>query len=467
MMELIIAALTLTIVVCAIVGCRNYRLLKQREKELHDLAYYDPLTELSNRLRFNDYATKLVELANINKQRLGFLLVDVDGFKQVNDTYGHDIGDKFLKELARRMNEIVVEREALCEDDCSFVARLGGDEFVIVIDRIRDAKEAEAIAERLFELTSVPAVVDNAVLDPSISVGISLYPYDGSTLSAALKAADLALYTAKENGKNKFFFHEHSMNTKFERQIEHEATIRYFIDTGDFKLHYQPIAETKSGIIQGAECLFAGNKLKYPNLNIQDLMITAEETGEIIELGEIILRRACEEFTQHIMTRLEKTCFLLSVNVSARQVEDEEFVERVKAIIKQTQIPPHMLGLEITETALITNYARTIKKLEQLKALGIKFSIDDFGKGYSSMSYLRRLSVHKIKIDASFIEDILDKKSSEIVRTLVLMSKTLGLVSVAEGVETEEQFRFLKRIECDQIQGYLISQPVPSDELVL
>jgi EAL domain-containing protein (putative c-di-GMP-specific phosphodiesterase class I) len=282
-----------------------------------------------------------------------------------------------------------------------------------------------------------------------------------------MKAADLALYTAKENGKNTYFFHEHSMNTKFERQIEHQSTIRYFIETGDFKLHYQPIVETKTANVQGAEALFAGNKTKYPNLNIQEMMIAAEETGDIIELGEMILRKACEEFVQHIEPKLGKTPFTFAVNVSARQIEDEDFVDRVKAIVEQTKISPCKLGLEITETALITNYNRTIKKLEQLKAFGIKFSIDDFGKGYSSLSYLRRLSVHKLKIDSSFIEDINDKKSSEIVRTLVLMSKTLGLVSVAEGVETEEQYRFLKRIECDQIQGYLISMPVAADAFVV
>lgn len=462
-MEFVIGGLVVVIGGLLGVGRHYYRLYKSRETELHSLAYFDSLTGLSNRLRFNEVATQIISSNTQDNGRVALMLVDVDSFKNVNDTHGHQVGDKFLKEVATRLQAIVSSRGAANAKDLSFAARLGGDEFVILINKIHDAQEAAAITEKLFQAMAFPIVVGASVIQPSISVGISLYPYDGQNLSAVLKSADLALYTAKEKGKNTFYFHERSMNTKYERGLEYQAIIKYFVETGDFRMHYQPIVDTKYGEVRGAEALFGGNRLKYSSLNIEELVRTAEQTNEIVELGAMIMRRSCEDYVQYMKGKYQHREFVFSVNVSANQLEDPKFVDRVKTILEETGMPPNQLGLEITETALILNYIQTAKKLEQLKQLGIRISIDDFGKGYSSMSYLKKLAVHKLKIDRSFIEDITDKKSIEIVRTLIVMSKTLGLVCVAEGIETEAQYRFLKGLECDRAQGYLISAPISPD----
>lgn len=435
---------------------------KQRTqiKQLEHLAYYDLLTETANRLKFNQEAPKMLEQARSQHRRVAFILIDVDGFKQINDNYGHQAGDYFLKKLASKLQDIVHDYV-----NTSLLARLGGDEFVLFLYGVEDARHIIEIVNEIYETLSVPLAVEEFDIPAHLSMGISLFPYDGLTVSGLLKAADLALYTAKENGKNTFCFHEKKMSTRFERAYEHQQTIKYFIETDDFTLKYQPIVDTKTSKLKGVEVLFGGNDVKYPDLKVEEMITIAEESDNIVELGTMILRRACFDYVERFPVEMKQGKFFISVNVSAKQLDDEKFVEKVVAIIKETKIEPQVLSLEITETAIIKNYKDVIAKMDELKKLGVGFCIDDFGKGYSSMSYLRKLAVNKLKIDKSFIDDISDKKSAEIVKTILAMAKTLGLQCVAEGVETVEQLEFLKLSKCDCVQGYLISKGLPIEQL--
>lgn len=445
-------------------GLYNRYVLGARERELHKLAYYDVLTGLANRLHFGEIAPKILEKARTSDSHAAVFLIDLDGFKAVNDAHGHAIGDAFLKDLSQRLSKFVDDRSP--SNDDGIAARLGGDEFVLLFRDIGDAQEAAEIAKALFKAFEPLVVIEQTEIPANISVGISLYPFDGSTVSSLLKAADLALYTAKDAGKNTFYFHERRMSTKFERLYELQSTIKYFIETDDFSLRYQPIVDAKTQAVKSVEVLFAGNKLNYPNLNIQEMMTVAEQDVDIITLGEMILRKACQQYVEHLSHIITDDEFMMYVNVSATQLDDKHFVAMVTKVLEETGMSPHRLGLELTETVIMLNFKDAIIKIDTLKKLGVKFSIDDFGKGYSSMSYLRRLNVHKLKIDKSFIDNMRDKKALEIVKTIVMMAKTLGIVSVAEGVETAGQFKFLKSIDCDLIQGYIISPPVSIQDLV-
>lgn len=433
---------------------------KEAEETIYHLAYYDTLTGLPNRLFFNDHSKIVLERTREQKGRFAYLLVDLDNFKAVNDTYGHHVGDALLKEVAVKLSDVI---DARCNDrtGCGcFTSRLGGDEFVMILEHLQDAKDAAATAELILAAFKDPIVAGPHELPVSLSIGIGLYPYDATSVSTLLKASDLALYAAKEKGKNTFFFHEASLNTKFEQEFEYQTTIRYFIETGDFNLVYQPIVDTRTGEICSAEVLFAGNKTKYPNLDVQAMIMVAEDTGLIISLGDAILRRACEEFNKYLV-KSAPPHFQIAVNVSMRQLDDPDFVSKIFEAIDDTKMDSTRLALEITETAFATRNREISTKIDRLRAAGVLFAIDDFGRGYSSMSYLRTLTAHKLKIDQSFITDLVsDKRTVEIVRTISLMSQTLGLVCIAEGVETADQYKILREIGVDRLQGYLISPPL-------
>ena len=290
----------------------------------------------------------------------------------------------------------------------------------------------------------------------SISIGISIYPYDGQSISSLLRSADLALYAAKDKGKNTFFFHDTSMNQRFDELFELQSVIRYLLETKDFDLLYQPIVDVESGKVSGVEVLLGGNKVKYPRLSIQNLIVLAEDNGSINELGALILEKACNEYVKELQA-IVPSYFGMSVNVSVRQLEDPAFVSTVANIIHSTGMPPENLILEITETAMATHFQEVTQKLHKLADIGVRIAIDDFGKGYSSMSHLRQLHTHKLKIDKSLVDDIVNDKGKEIIRTIVLMCRALNLRCVAEGVETDATFRVLREIGCCEAQGYLIS----------
>jgi diguanylate cyclase (GGDEF)-like protein/PAS domain S-box-containing protein len=429
---------------------------KDAEETIYQLAYYDTLTALPNRLHFNQFSNDTLDRARKGKFRFAIFLIDLDNFKNINDTYGHHIGDALLKEIAIRLDDVIGMRCELEEHCRCFCARLGGDEFVLVIEHIRDVQDAAQVADWLYGMFQTPIQVGPHDLNVSVTTGISIYPYDGTTVSSLLRSADLALYTAKDKGKNTYLFHENEMNERFEQLFEHNNVLKYMLDTNDFELMYQPTVDISTGKVTGVEALLAGNKQKYPRLDIQNLILLAEENGMIVDLGVRILEKACREFVLNIQPHTNSN-FGMAVNVSVRQLEDPQFVTKVATVIHETGMPPEHLILEITETAMATHFYDVTKKLRKLSDIGVRFAIDDFGKGYASMSHLRQLHAHKLKIDKSLVDDVNNPKGKEIVRTIILMSHALKLTCVAEGVETDEVFRTLREMECDEVQGYLIS----------
>lgn len=433
-------------------------------KNMQHLAYYDPMTDLPNRTHFQHHVQSIFERAKQTNSRFAYFLIDIDDFKRINDSFGHKAGDDFLKEVASRLTT-AVDRRCSLEADCKcFVARLGGDEFVLVIEKIFDADQAREIVEDVFSSIKLPFEIDGNLIYATISVGIALYPFDGSSTSALLKAADVALYAAKNRGKNTYSFHDMELNTQLQEYIQYENAIRYFIETGDFDLAYQPIIEVASKMVSGVEVLFRANKRKYPTLTLCKILRIAEEDGLIVDLGKQILKKACMTAKQWI----EKyPPFKLSVNISIRQLNDENILTDVFNILNTIQYPYHNLIFEITETIFMQNFAENVHKLTELRSRGIGVSIDDFGTGYSSMTYIKQLPVDKLKIDMSFIKDIaVDKKAEEIVKAIILMANTLGIKSCAEGVETFEQLNMLKKMQCDSVQGYLCSPPQPPNEII-
>lgn len=437
---------------------------KEAEETIFHLAYYDSLTGLPNRLYFTEQMKQVIAKAKSDNSKFAVFLVDVDDFKNINDTYGHAVGDTVLKEIAVKLSNALQPTNDVKRQ--SFVARLAGDEYVCIVEDVKDQEDAKALIESVYAVMSEPIRVAKKKLDVSVSVGVSLFPDDGTTASILLKSADLALYAAKEQGKNGYYFHEPSLSSKYEQDVELVNCLHYFIGSGDFDLLYQPITDTLSGEIVGVEVLFGGNKEKYPQLNTQKLFTVAEQSNLIIQFGEKILHRGCVDYVAHLKDKVDPS-FFVSVNISSKQFDDEDLILKIKNIMTKTKMPAASLGLEITETFLSSEYSNIALVMKELTALGITFSIDDFGKGYSSMAVLRSLPVHKLKIDKSFVDDITtDKKAVEIAKTIVRMAQTLNLTTVAEGVETEAQAKVLADIGCDRLQGFLVAKPMKMDELV-
>lgn len=447
-----------------LVALRDITSRKEDEQTIYQLAYYDTLTGLPNRLHFNEHSKKVIERARKEKWRFAFFLVDLDDFKRVNDTFGHYYGDSLLKEIAIRLQDVINDGYTDKEQCRGFASRLGGDEFVLIVEQLNDAREAESFAENIFSQFDEPIIIEDQEVFVKLSLGIGLYPHDGSSVSSLLKSADLALYAAKEKGKNQYHFHEASMNTHMVEYFQYESALRYFIDTQDFTVHYQPVINVSDGSICGAEALFRGNTLKYSDMHLDRMITIAEESGMIIPLGKIILLHACTDCVEWIK---QKKDVVLSVNASIRELNEPDFTDHVAWVLKETGLPPQNLAIEVTESLFMINYNENVRKLKKLKEMGVRVSIDDFGKGYSSMSYLRQLPADKLKVDKEFVDHIVDdKKSEEIVKGITLMAQTLGMVVCVEGVETDEQFKILREIKVDQVQGYLTGRPIPAEQFI-
>ncbi len=455
-------------------GCSDYEQIKQENIELYHQAHHDDLTGLANRLKYNCQASKILAHSIALNEPVTFILVDLDNFKMINDSHGHQAGNIVLQEIAKRLTSITKSRCSLATDvgrytnnpcDC-FVARLGGDEFVLVFEHM-DKHEADIAGQSLIQELKEPVIINEVEVSVSASVGISIYPWDGSDLHTLLKSADLAMYAAKEGGKDRHVFYETSMNTKVERRVEIEQTVRDMIAKNNIVVYYQPIIETDTGDIIGAEALLRGTKASDKFFNPLEIITAAEDTNLIIPLGELILRNACRFARRCIdLVGEDYGCFV-SVNVSAHQLADPDFAVLVERTLHECDLTPDYLVLEITETTLMQNFDESEKMLEKLRDIGVRISIDDFGKGYSSFSYLQKLPIDKIKIDISFIRSLgMDNKANEIVKGIVLMANALGMHTCAEGVETELQWRKLLEFGCEQIQGYYKHKALSDQDFV-
>jgi diguanylate cyclase (GGDEF)-like protein/PAS domain S-box-containing protein len=424
---------------------------KEADKRLLHMAHYDALTGLPNRTLF--YATLQIILAQAadNKWQVAVLFIDLDHFKNVNDTFGHAIGDELLRQLSNRLVQCVNIRDT--------VGRLGGDEFALILMMQDGQKGATSMVKKVREELRAPFHLKGHDVPVTASIGIALYPDDDTVPDTLIKYADTAMYRAKQAGRDSYRFFTAEMNTEVLVRLDLETALRKAVENEEFVLHYQPKVRLSDGRVCGLEALLRwerpGHGLISPNIFIPVL----EETGMIIPVGKWIITAACQQIAQWQRSGIGPV--QVSVNVSARQFNKDDLWAEVIRALKDNDVAANLLELELTESSLMINTERTIVSLQKLRGLGIKVSIDDFGTGYSSLSYLRRFQIDTLKIDISFIREVtVNSEDAAIVLAIIHLAHSLKLDVIAEGVETVEQMDFLQRNHCDQIQGYLFSRPL-------
>lgn len=433
----------------------NYR--KLHEEKIEYMAYHDTLTGLPNRMALKNKLNKILSgsLPNIHNGALMFL--DVDNFKFINDTYGHGVGDEVLREIGYRLKSI--------ENDNTFVGRLGGDEFIIIANDINDIEQIKNLASYIQDIFKNKFAIYDREIFLSTSIGIVLYPENGTKIDELLKNADSAMYKSKLYGRNRYMLFNKEMNEEKSDRVYIQNTIRDAIDNERFSLHYQPEIDVNTGKIVGFEALIRWIDKDYGYIQPEKFIRIAEEMGLIISIGNWVIKKACI-FSKKINENSNSKC-VVSVNVSTVQLIQDDFIDTVKGIIKVVDVDPSYLGIEITETSMMESFQTNAYKIKQLKKLGIKTSLDDFGTGYSSLNYLRQLPINTLKIDKSFIDDLAtDIYGTNLTEGIIMIAHKIGLSVVAEGVETYEQVEQLKKCQCDIIQGYYISKPLTEDKAI-
>jgi len=425
---------------------------KRAEAQIARLAHYDPLTELPNRLLFQKGLSEALARASRREDLVAVHCLDLDRFKTVNDTLGHPIGDALLKAAAERLRRCVREGDT--------VARLGGDEFAVVQTGLSDPSDATRLATRIVEALAKPFDLQGHQVVVGASVGVAISPNDGSDSAELLKKADMALYRAKADGRGAFHFFERAMDDQLQARRSLEVDLRVALIQGQFELYYQPLFDLASNRVTGCEALLRWRHPTRGMVSPADFIPLTEEIGLIAPLGEWVLREACREasgWPNHVR---------LAVNLSPAQFRDRRLVATVVSALAESGLPAERLELEITESVLLQDNAANMSILHNLKALGVRISMDDFGTGYSSLSYLRSFPFDKIKIDQTFVRDILeDPDALAIIKAVLDLGASLGITTTAEGVETEAQLEELRRQGCSEIQGYFISRPKPASEL--
>lgn len=429
----------------------------EAHERLQFLAQHDALTRLPNRALFLDRLNQSLARARWHNRRIAVMFMDLDRFKTINDSLGHGVGDALLTQVGERL--------LACLRDGDTVARLGGDEFVILLNDVACESDVTLLAEKLLSIHDSPFAINNHELYMSGSVGISLYPNDGEDSGTLMKHADIAMYRAKEAGKNNYKYFSADMSDQAFGRLAMEHSLRRALEKNEFLLEYQPIVNLKSSTIVGAEALLRWQDPQEGTIYPCDFVPLLEETGLIHPVGEWVLHRACRDAAAW-SKQWRRSDFRVSVNISGRQIGARSFLSTVNAVIRDTGVDPAMLELEITESVLMHDLEACLELLRELHARGIKLSIDDFGTGYSSLSYLKRFPIQTVKIDRSFIADAAtDSGDNSIVEAAVAMAHGLRLNVVAEGVENTGQLALLKKYGCDEAQGYLFSRAVPAEDL--
>lgn len=429
---------------------------KAEERHIHHLAHHDSLTGLPNRLMLNNFLERAIEEAKRDDGKIGILFLDMDHFKNINDSLGHDAGDKLLIEVARRLTEIIRGADT--------ISRLGGDEFVVVSSGAGQMLDLVYLASRIVEKLSEPYLIDEVKLHSSPSIGISIFPTDGEDTQTLLKNADAAMYHAKAEGRGNFQFYAATMNQVAHERLVLENNLRTAVAQQQFELHYQPQIRLDTGRVIGVEALVRWRHPEQGLISPAKFIPMAEETGLIVALGEWVLRTACR---QAVAWQQEGfPAMTMAVNISARQFRQEGLLETVQKALEESGLEPCWLELEITETAAMTSPDNTAQALMKLKEIGIQLAIDDFGTGHSSLSYLKLFPLDKLKIDQSFVRDIENGVSdAKIAAAIIVLAKKLGFKVIAEGVETAGQLQFLAENECDEVQGYYFARPQPAREV--
>ncbi len=433
----------------------NITELKLAEKAIHQLAQYDTLTRLPNRMLLQDRLGQVLAKAKRERQRAAILFLDLDRFKLINDSLGHAAGDNLLKVVAARLNDCVRRSDT--------VARLGGDEFIIVLPSVPQTEDVTLIAQKVLDSLAHPVDLDGQEVFTSTSIGIAMYPADGRDVDSLIRCADMAMYRAKETGRNSYRFFSAEMNQQMVQRLAMETGLRHALDRGELQLHYQEQTDLASGKITGMEVLL---RWQHPDLGLlapADFIDLAEETGLILPIGEWVLRTACAQNRSWQEAGLAP--MRIAVNLSARQFNHHRLVDTVTMILEETRLSPKWLELELTENLLSNDIEATVAQLQNLKKIGVSLAIDDFGTGFSSLRNLKQLPIDRLKIDHSFLQGLgSGADSSAIIKTIIGMAHNLGPRVIAEGVETNQQRDFLQQNGCDEIQGYFFSRPVSKEE---
>jgi diguanylate cyclase (GGDEF)-like protein/PAS domain S-box-containing protein len=430
----------------------------QAEKKIEFLAYHDPLTGLPNRLLLQDRMQQAMAHADRTLTRLALVFMDLDNFKHINDSLGHATGDALLKEAASRVSECVRNTDTL--------SRQGGDEFVVLLADLPDPDAALPVLAKISAHLQDSFVIEGNELSTSASMGVAVYPDDGADFETLSKKADMAMYKAKEAGRNTFRFFDEAMNVEAVDHLVMRNGLRRALDNGEFVLYYQPQIDLASGAVTGAEALLRWQHPEQGLVLPGRFIHIAEDSGLIVPIGEWVIHQACRQAEAWRKAGLPP--LLVAVNLSAVQIRRGSVEHSVRHALQQSGLDPALLELELTETILIQNVEQVLASIKRLKQLGIKLSIDDFGTGYSSLSYLKRFDIDKLKIDQSFIRDLaIDPDDAAIVRAIIQMAHSLNLKALAEGVETAAMLQQLRNFHCDEAQGYLFAHPMPADEFAI
>lgn len=428
---------------------------KQDQDRIHWLAHYDPLTGLPNRTLLADRSTQAIELAHRYGTPLAAIFLDLDHFKHVNDSLGHRVGDSLLVQIAKRLRAVVREKDT--------VSRIGGDEFVLLLPGA-NAHGAARVAGKLLEASRQPYQIDHHELTMAPSMGIALYPQDGTDFDTLAQSADVAMYHAKLDGRNTFRFYTPEMRAQSLRALQLENALRRALERNELQLHYQPQVCIHTGLVRSVEALLRWHHPTLGAISPAEFIPVAEDTGQILQIGEWVLRSAVQQLKTWRAAGL--TDLKVAVNLSAIQFHQPQLPELVSQILHEARVPPDALELELTEGAAVNDPRAATATMDQLRARGVRLAIDDFGTGYSSLSQLKRFQIYKLKIDQSFVHDLdHDGNDRAIVSAIIRMAQALGMQTTAEGVETQAQLQFLRAMGCDEAQGYYFSRPLPPEEL--
>jgi diguanylate cyclase (GGDEF)-like protein/PAS domain S-box-containing protein len=439
---------------------------KRAVEQISFMAYHDHLTNLPNRHLLKDRLQQAIGLAKQYDRMVAILFLDLDNFKRINDTLGHDQGDKLLQNVADRLQGYIRDSDSIARLDVeqgdTTIARLGGDEFTVLLTEIKHIKHAAKVAQRILDLFNEPFAIESHEVSITTSIGISIYPDDGETVDTLLKHADTAMYHAKDQGRNNYQFYRESMNITTIERLDLENKLRKALDNTEFVLHYQPQLDTKTKKIIGVEALV---RWMHPDKGMMLPMTfipVAEETGLIIPIGEWILRTACKQNKAWQQAGLPP--IRVTVNISSVQFSHRSFVKMVDKVLKESGLDPQYLELELTETILVQTTDTAVTTMKALKSLGIRLSIDDFGTGYCSLNYLKSFPIDTLKIDQSFVSDLgINQEDKAIIHAIIALGHTLNLFVIAEGVETAQQLEYLSEKESDAVQGFLFSKALSND----
>lgn len=430
---------------------------KKYQLQLEHMSTHDMLTGIANRNLLSDRICQAISHANRSGQMIAVLLLDIDRFKTINDSLGYMNGDLLLKEIAHRISSCVRVGDT--------VARIGGDEFVLVMSNLDDENDSSVFARKVLDALSQPVVLGGHNLAVTASVGVSLYPKDGTNIDILLKNADVAMYRAKDSGRNCFQFYSSEMNERMLQRLEIETELHLALKNNWFILYYQPQVDIFSGEIIGCEALIRMNHPERGIISPLEFIATAEDTGLIIPMGEWVIQEACRQMK--LWQEEHHTDWVVAVNVSPMQFKQPDLFGVVERALAASGLPSRHLELEFTEGALMKNVSSTLELMNKFKEIGLRLAIDDFGTGYSSLNYLKQFPIDKLKIDQSFVKNITtDPSDAAIVQAIIGLARSLGLSTIAEGVETEAQLNYLRSLHCNEIQGFFFSQPVPPNKFI-